>query len=140
MEEQVAAGFPYGGIAQLGEHLPCKQGVKGSNPFISTEEWSKRNSSNTRIAKQFVETCSQVSLYLENRITNQSKVSKFANNDIKTSEAGTYENKIQKTKNDQSSATLGVKRLKASEVKAVIHRPLVYFISFASQMIRQRFA
>ena len=28
----------YGGIAQLGEHLPCKQGVKGSNPFISTEE------------------------------------------------------------------------------------------------------
>ena len=25
----------YGGIAQLGEHLPCKQGVKGSNPFIS---------------------------------------------------------------------------------------------------------
>ena len=26
----------YGGIAQLGEHLLCKQGVKGSNPFIST--------------------------------------------------------------------------------------------------------
>ena len=25
-----------GGIAQLGEHLPCTQGVKGSNPFIST--------------------------------------------------------------------------------------------------------
>ena len=25
-----------GGIAQLGEHLLCKQGVKGSNPFIST--------------------------------------------------------------------------------------------------------
>ena len=35
MEEQVTAGFN-GGIAQLGEHLPCKQGVKGSNPFIST--------------------------------------------------------------------------------------------------------
>ena len=28
----------YGGIAQLGEHLPCKQGVKGSNPFISTQD------------------------------------------------------------------------------------------------------
>ena len=28
--------LPYGGVAQLGEHLPCKQGVKGSNPFIST--------------------------------------------------------------------------------------------------------
>ena len=23
-------------IAQLGEHLPCKQGVNGSIPFIST--------------------------------------------------------------------------------------------------------
>ena len=35
MGEQVAAGFLYGGVAQLGEHLPCKQGVKGSNPSIS---------------------------------------------------------------------------------------------------------
>ena len=26
----------HGGIAQMGEHLLCKQGVKGSNPFIST--------------------------------------------------------------------------------------------------------
>ena len=25
-----------GGIAQLGEHLPCKQRVKGSSPFTST--------------------------------------------------------------------------------------------------------
>ena len=25
----------YGDVAQLGEHLPCKQGVKGSNPSIS---------------------------------------------------------------------------------------------------------
>ena len=33
----------YGGIAQLGEHLPCKQGVKGSNPFISTPFRKKRN-------------------------------------------------------------------------------------------------
>ena len=32
----------YGGIAQLGEHLPCKQGVKGSNPFISTPFRKKR--------------------------------------------------------------------------------------------------
>ena len=28
----------YGGVAQLGEHLPCKQGVKGSIPFISTND------------------------------------------------------------------------------------------------------
>ena len=26
-----------GGIAQLGEHLLCKQGVNGSIPFISTK-------------------------------------------------------------------------------------------------------
>ena len=25
----------YGGVAQLGEHLPCKQGVKSSNHSIS---------------------------------------------------------------------------------------------------------
>ena len=25
------------GVAQLGEHLPCKQGVMGSNPIISTK-------------------------------------------------------------------------------------------------------
>ena len=29
--------FQYGGVAQLGEHLLCKQGVIGSNPFISTK-------------------------------------------------------------------------------------------------------
>ncbi len=34
MGEQVGAGF-YGGIAQLGEHLPCKQGVRSSNLLIS---------------------------------------------------------------------------------------------------------
>ena len=27
-----------GGVAQLGEHLPCKQGVMGSNPIISTTD------------------------------------------------------------------------------------------------------
>ena len=26
----------FGGVAQLGEHLPCKQGVESSNLFIST--------------------------------------------------------------------------------------------------------
>ena len=25
-----------GGVAQLGEHLPCKQGVSGSIPLVST--------------------------------------------------------------------------------------------------------
>ena len=32
----------YGGVAQLGEHLPCKQGVMGSNPIISTKVQSKQ--------------------------------------------------------------------------------------------------
>ena len=27
----------YGDVAQLGEHLPCKQGVESSNLFISTQ-------------------------------------------------------------------------------------------------------
>ena len=30
----------YGGVAQLGEHLLCKQGVIGSIPFISTKTGS----------------------------------------------------------------------------------------------------
>ena len=28
----------YGGVAQLGEHLPCKQGVRSSNLLISTND------------------------------------------------------------------------------------------------------
>ena len=32
-----------GGVAQLGEHLPCKQGVVGSNPFISIRYESTDN-------------------------------------------------------------------------------------------------
>ena len=31
---------PNGDVAQLGEHLPCKQGVESSNLFISTPEKS----------------------------------------------------------------------------------------------------
>lgn len=34
--EEAQLTSQYGGVAQLGEHLPCKQRVKGSNPFIST--------------------------------------------------------------------------------------------------------
>ena len=36
MGEQVDARLN-GDVAQLGEHLPCKQGVESSNLFISTE-------------------------------------------------------------------------------------------------------
>ena len=31
---------PYGGVAQLGEHLPCTQGVRSSNLLISTKTWA----------------------------------------------------------------------------------------------------
>ena len=31
----------YGGVAQLGEHLLCKQGVIGSIPFISTTSFKE---------------------------------------------------------------------------------------------------
>ena len=34
---QTPSETEYGGVAQLGEHLPCKQGVRGSNPLISTK-------------------------------------------------------------------------------------------------------
>ena len=37
MGEQVAARSKDGGVAQLGEHLPCKQGVKSSNLSVSIE-------------------------------------------------------------------------------------------------------
>ena len=32
----VRVGFQVGGVAQLGEHLLCKQGVTGSIPVVST--------------------------------------------------------------------------------------------------------
>ena len=37
MGKQVVAGLN-GGLAQLGEHLPCKQGVESSNLFISIQK------------------------------------------------------------------------------------------------------
>ena len=36
MADTASSLYPNGGVAQLGEHLPCKQGVMGSNPIIST--------------------------------------------------------------------------------------------------------
>ena len=47
MGEQVAAGLHYGGVAQLGEHLPCKQGVKSSNLSIATQVKEKRETVRT---------------------------------------------------------------------------------------------
>ena len=76
MGKQVAArlkqnnfNIPNGGVAQLGEHLPCKQGVKSSNLSISI-----RN-----LMIKFRDT------YLENRILNRNELIIQLN--IKTSEA-----------------------------------------------------
>ena len=43
MGEQVAASIPFsfGDVAQLGEHLPCKQGVESSNLLVSTKAMSQ---------------------------------------------------------------------------------------------------
>ena len=35
----------HGELAQMGEHLPCTQGVKGSNPLFSTRYVSKTQKS-----------------------------------------------------------------------------------------------
>ena len=56
MGEQVSARS-YGGVAQLGEHLPCKQGVKSSNLSISIcRKQLNENESKTKLefsARQF---------------------------------------------------------------------------------------
>ena len=76
-----------GGVAQLGEHLPCKQGVKSSNLSVSIGSFK---------------TGGTVSLYLENRILKNLKYQRliFAKNkdcqDDKTSEAVCETNSKQK--------------------------------------------
>ena len=52
----MAAGLN-GGVAQLGEHLPCKQGVKSSNLSVSTDEGTNQKKNP----------------YLENRILNKNQ-------------------------------------------------------------------
>ena len=47
---------PYGGVAQLGEHLPCKQGVMGSNPIISTSDSVAPKPRTKKASTQAIET------------------------------------------------------------------------------------
>ena len=49
MGEQVDARSN-GGVAQLGEHLPCKQGVMSSNLTISTLALSHANLKDSRLS------------------------------------------------------------------------------------------
>ena len=46
----------------MGEHLPCKQGVKGSNPFISTQD---------NILKCTLKTASRTNIYASIAFNNQ---------------------------------------------------------------------
>ena len=62
MGKQVVAGLN-GGLAQLGEHLPCKQGVKSSNLSISICASESRRLWNGRFA-----VVNAHSMYLENCI------------------------------------------------------------------------
>ncbi len=48
----------------MGEHLPCKQGVKGSNPFISMKR-------KLLLRRELLLNPKGCCLYLENRIPNQ---------------------------------------------------------------------
>ena len=79
MGEQVAAGSSiertregiFGGLAQLGEHLPCKQGVESSNLLVSSCNYyitggNCRTYLENRILKiQNNEKTSEVKLFIE---------------------------------------------------------------------------
>ena len=56
MGEQVDAGI-LGGLAQLGEHLPCKQGVESSN-LLSSTRMMKRVTAQMRKSNGRKFTCS----------------------------------------------------------------------------------
>ena len=68
MGEQVDARF-FGGLAQLGEHLPCKQGVESSNLLSSTRMMKRAYApANPRKRNKLYHLT-----YLENRIQKRQK-------------------------------------------------------------------
>ena len=71
-----------GGVAQLGEHLPCKQGVKSSNLSISICWSDQREEAYAEISEE----TEAYHTYLENRILNKNELY-ILNQNIKTSEA-----------------------------------------------------
>ncbi len=56
---------PFGGVAQLGEHLPCKQGVMSSNLTISTVAM-KRTAE--RAASMDERACANESMFADRRV------------------------------------------------------------------------
>ena len=67
MGEQVDARIN-GGVAQLGEHLPCKQGVKSSNLSISI--WCKLRSA-PKVLRTFGHGVSRLYNFICNRLGKQ---------------------------------------------------------------------
>ena len=68
MENKSKTQF-YGGVAQLGEHLPCKQGVMGSNPIISTKKELQYEVS----LVSFLYKESNTQMFIENRINKRNE-------------------------------------------------------------------
>ena len=60
----------YGGVAQLGEHLPCKQGVKSSNLSISTVDDSLSNLIGDRSRTRTLKTAYKIKYPINTNICN----------------------------------------------------------------------
>ena len=134
----------HGGVAQLGEHLPCKQGVMSSNLTISIAESNlespSRQAPDELRARRFAKLNEVFSslvertnhhTYLENRILNQRKNILFEYQDIR----GT--SKDVKLKNNLEPR---VQRYAPEEMEQPVRSPSGYLkacgfsITFASQM------
>ena len=50
----------------MGEHLPCKQGVKGSNPFISTFD--------NEVSRQFIFITRLTCLHAKPKLINMNRI------------------------------------------------------------------
>ena len=67
------AARSYGGVAQLGEHLPCKQGVMSSNLTVSTEQ---RSCSICTLKTSYREIIDEIFLIFKNKLFKTSENNK----------------------------------------------------------------
>ena len=69
MGKQVGANI-YGGVAQLGEHLPCKQGVMSSNLTISICTLKTAHENNIRSIERLINKTSEAVIFMVTEQTN----------------------------------------------------------------------
>ena len=69
MGKQVGANI-YGGVAQLGEHLPCKQGVMSSNLTISICTLKTAYENNIRSIERLINKTSEAVIFMVTEQTN----------------------------------------------------------------------